>query len=163
MAHLQFGDPTPGVAYADRPAAYGLALRDGRIAAVQVTKPGHAPWLDLPGGGVDPGESEARALAREFGEETGLVVHAGALILRAGQFLINTEGEAHNIQAAVYETEITGEAPTLKVESDHQLVWLAPDEALASLRHEAHAWAVAVWIRSSARRPQRQPQRDAHG
>ena len=37
-------------AYPDRPAAFGIAMRDGRIALVTVEKPGHTPWLDLPGG-----------------------------------------------------------------------------------------------------------------
>jgi 8-oxo-dGTP diphosphatase len=40
-----------------------------------------------------------------------------------------------------------GEDEGLKIEDDHALVWLAPAEALVRLRHEAHAWAVAAWLR----------------
>ena len=37
--------------------------------------------------------------------------------------------------------------PAAKVEPDHELVWLHPHTALNELRHDAHAWAVAVWLR----------------
>ena len=39
----QFGTPVPGRGYADRPAAFGVLLKDGQVALVEVTKPGHAP------------------------------------------------------------------------------------------------------------------------
>jgi 8-oxo-dGTP diphosphatase len=41
----------------------------------------------------------------------------------------------------------TGERPELKVEDDHTLVWLDPRDAVVALRHDAHAWAVAAWLR----------------
>lgn len=163
MATLQYGKAAPGRVYRDRRAAFGVALRDGAIAAVKVSKPGHAPWHDLPGGGVEAGESEPQAVKREFGEETGLVIEVGEPIARADQFMINTDGDAYNIRAAVYEATVVGEAPDLKVEADHELVWLSPDEAVRLLRHDAHAWAVAAWLRAAARRSPGRGERDAHG
>jgi 8-oxo-dGTP diphosphatase len=48
-----------------------------------VTRRGHAPgaglW-SLPGGRIEPGETDIQALVREMREETGLLVEAGALI-----------------------------------------------------------------------------------
>jgi 8-oxo-dGTP diphosphatase len=105
----------------------------------------------LPGGALDPGEDEIAALVREFGEETGLAIRPGVLIARADQFFINTDGEAFNNRAGFYVAEAAGEAPQLKIEDDHELVWLAPDQALRRLRHDAHAWAVAAWLRLRAR------------
>jgi len=150
MAALQFGCARSGRDYRDRPAVFGLALRDEAIAVVRVSKQGHAPWLDLPGGALDPGEDESQALAREFGEETGLAVRPGGLITRADQFFINTDGEAYNNRAGFFEIASHAEAPELKIEADHALVWMAPDEALRRLRHDAHAWAVAAWLRARA-------------
>jgi 8-oxo-dGTP diphosphatase len=147
MAAPQFGERTPGLDYPDRPAAFGIAVRDGRIALVTVEKPGHTPWLDLPGGAIDPGESETQALVREFGEETGLRVRAGEFIACADQFFIRTDGAPFNNRGSMFEVSIEGEDPALKVETDHTLVWLAPQEALRRLRHDAHAWAVAAWLR----------------
>ncbi|MFI4936276.1 MAG: NUDIX domain-containing protein [Caulobacterales bacterium] len=148
MATPQFGEPRPDLAYADRPAAFGVLERAGSIALVRVTKPGHPAWLDLPGGAVDPGESDSQALVREFGEETGLAVAAGRILGRADQFFINTDGGAYNNRAALFEATCVREAAHLKIEEDHELVWFSPLEALSRLRHDSHAWAVAAWLRT---------------
>lgn len=150
MAAPQFGAPEPGRRYKDRPAAFGIAVREGAIALVRVEKPGHAAWLDLPGGALDPGEDEAQALVREFGEETGLAIEAGAAFARADQYFLNTKGKAFNNRAGFWTVAGWREAAGLKIEADHTLVWLDPHEALARLRHEAHAWAVAAWLRRRA-------------
>ena len=147
---LQFGEAEPGVVYKDRPAAFGIAVRDGAIALVKVSKPGMAPWLDLPGGALDPGEDDALAVVREFGEETGLIIRAGAPVVRASQRFRKTDGEPVNNRSGHYRVEITGEDATLKIEDDHELVWLDPRDAVVRLRHESHAWAVLNWLRSSA-------------
>jgi 8-oxo-dGTP diphosphatase len=147
MSAPQFGEPEPGRTYRDRPAAFGIVERDGRIALVEVKKPGHAAWLDLPGGALDPGEDEAQAVVREFGEETGLTVRAGEVYAHADQRFINTDGEAFNNRAGFLVLILLGEDPGLKIEDDHELVWLPAADALVRLRHEAHAWAVAAWLR----------------
>jgi len=152
MANPQFGVPEPGRAYTDRPAAFGVLARDGQVALVKVSKPGYAPWLDLPGGALDPGEDDATALVREFGEETGLAVAAGEQLGRADQYFINTDGQAYNNRSALFEAILDGEAAHLKIEEDHELVWFAPLEAIARLRHDAHAWAVSAWLRRLSRR-----------
>jgi 8-oxo-dGTP diphosphatase len=62
----------------------GAIVRDphGRLLMVQR---GHEPasgtW-SIPGGRVEPGESDADAVAREVREETGLVVRPGELVGR---------------------------------------------------------------------------------
>lgn len=144
----QFGEPRPGLVYDNRPSAFGLALRGERLALVRVTAPGRAPYLDLPGGGIDPGESEAEALVREFGEETGLVVEPGRVVTRASQFMIDAKGAPHNSRSAFFEARLVAEDPALKIEDDHVLEWIEPQEALKRLRHDSHAWAVAAWLRS---------------
>ena len=149
-ARPQFGLERPGLRYRDRPSAYGIALREGLIALVFVTLPDREPFFDLPGGGVDAGESEAEALIREFGEETGLVVETGRLVTRADQFLISAHEEPFNSRGAIFEVEIVGEDPDLKVEDNHQTVWLDPRAAVIALRHDSHAWAVTAWLRAGS-------------
>jgi 8-oxo-dGTP diphosphatase len=150
MATPQFGEATPGRGYRDRPAAFGVLARGGKVAVVRVEKPGHRAWFDLPGGAVDPGEDDAMALVREFGEETGLKVAPGALLGRADQYFINTDGEACDNRQAIFEAKWLGEAPELKIETDHTLVWLTPLEAISGLRHDSHAWAVLLALRRGA-------------
>lgn len=145
---LSFGTPGAGLTYRDRRAAFGVAENGlGQIALAQVTKPGKAPYFDLPGGAVDGDETEAEAVAREFGEETGLVVQAGSLIETVSQHFLKSDGEPVRNHGGIYVVKVTGEAPGLKIEDDHQLVWLDPRDAVVALRHDAHAWAVAAWIR----------------
>lgn len=147
---LQFGRRDPGVDYADRPCAYGvLARADGRIALVEVTRP-ETRYFDLPGGAIDPGEEEPGALVREFGEETGLKTRAGTLFARARQYMRMADGKPVNNVSGFYVVEQLAEAPALKVEDDHALVWLAPFEAISRLRHDSHAWAVAAWLRQKS-------------
>jgi 8-oxo-dGTP diphosphatase len=148
LGPLQFGVREPGLDYRDRPCAFGVAERDGLIALVQVRRPNEATYFDLPGGAVDERETEAEALAREFGEETGLRIRPLGLLTRADQYLLKSDGEPINNRSGLYRCAVEGEAPELKVEADHELVWAPAEEALRTLRHDSHAWAVACWVRS---------------
>lgn len=143
----QFGERRAGRTYADRPAAFGILERDGQVAVVRIEKPDGAVWIDLPGGGVDPGETPEQGVVREYGEEAGLEVVVRESYALADQFFVNTEGEAWNNRSAFFILDLAAEDASLKVEEDHTLMWLSPLEAIASLRHDSHAWALAAWLR----------------
>lgn len=147
MAALQFGEMEPGCSYLDRPAAFGIVQEGPRIALVRVEKPGEAPWYDLPGGAIDPGENAKQAVVREFGEETGLRVAVGEAFAEAGQYFLKTDGQRVNNLATFFVLRMEGMEPDLKIEDDHTLVWMDPEAALVELRHDAHAWALAAWLR----------------
>ena len=146
---LQFGTPVVGREYRHRATAFGLAFRDGLIACVRVER-GPASYFDLPGGAVDGEETEAEALVREFVEETGLAVRALDRFAEAAQFYLKSDGEPVNNRGGFWTAEMVGYDPAIKVEVDHELVWLEPAYASRSLRHDAHAWAVACWLRRNA-------------
>lgn len=62
----------------------GAVISDssGRLLLVRrANEPGRGLW-SLPGGRVEPGETDEQAVVREVAEETGLVVMAGALVGR---------------------------------------------------------------------------------
>lgn len=146
-AALQFGEPEPGVKHRDRPAVFGIAERAGQIALICVTREGMAPFYDLPGGGIEPGESESRALAREFGEETGLIVRGDAILAYADQYMVKSDGEPVNNRSVLMTVVIEGFEPSQKIEDDHKLAWVAPEEALRIVRLDSQAWAIACWLR----------------
>jgi 8-oxo-dGTP diphosphatase len=147
----QFGEPQPGRAYPDRPAAFVIVERDTLIAVVRVTFLGGGGRLDLPGGGLDRGETAEQAAVRECGEEAGLRVSIEAEIARADHYFTNEDDSRVNTRGVFFAAQLLDEAPALKIEDDHALEWLAPHEALATLDRPSHAWAMACWLRRARR------------
>jgi 8-oxo-dGTP diphosphatase len=114
---------------------------------VRVTFPGGGGRLDLPGGGLDPGETAAEAAVRECGEEAGLAVAVVAEVTRADHYFTNEDGSRVNTRGTFFAARLIAPAPELKIEDDHALEWMDAHEALAALDRESHAWAVAAWLR----------------
>jgi 8-oxo-dGTP diphosphatase len=145
---LQFGTPEPGVKYRDRPTVFGIAERAGKIALICVTREGGLPPIhDLPGGEVEPGESEGRALAREFLEETGLIVRIGDELARADQYMFKSDGEPVNNHCTLVSATVDGLDSSQKIEDDRCLVWMDPVAALGVLRLDSQVWGLACWMR----------------
>ena len=66
----RYGEPVrPDRAYVTRPGAYAVVRDGGDVLITEQAEPQRE--FQLPGGGVDPGESALRALHRECLEETG--------------------------------------------------------------------------------------------
>jgi 8-oxo-dGTP diphosphatase len=61
--------PNRGQAYKIRPGAYAILPRGNEALVTFQSEP--EPEFQLPGGGIDPGESPVTALHREVLEETG--------------------------------------------------------------------------------------------
>ncbi len=71
----RFGEPPAASrSYVRRPGAYALLPRGGQLLLTCQAEP--EPDLQLPGGGIDPGESPVSALHREVFEETGWHISA---------------------------------------------------------------------------------------
>lgn len=148
----QFGAAEVGAVYPDRPAAFALIESDGLIALVQVERQGRGLVVDLPGGGIDPGETAGEAAVRECGEEAGLVVAvAPAPFVRADHYFLHNDGVVRNTRGAFFVGRMTGEDLSLKIEADHERVWMEPQAALVQLDRDSHAWALAYWLRLRAR------------
>jgi 8-oxo-dGTP diphosphatase len=146
----QFGEPPHGDC-PDRPAAFVVAARDGRIAAVRVPWLGRGFVLHLPGGGIDPGETAWEAAIRECGEETGLVFEPDLEpFVSADHFFLHHDGVVRNTRGQFFSGRIVGEDTALHIESDHELVWLEPLDAITRLNRGSHVWAVACWLRAQA-------------
>ncbi len=144
-AVLQFGERISSGDYIPRQGAYGILLHDGRIACAQV---GYSRFTyDLPGGGIDEGETPEAALKREFLEETGLEVRVGELIAELNHYMIHDDGTPYNNHARFYEVEWVAERPDAKTEDDHELIWLSPLEVIKRLKREGYVWALVKWMR----------------
>jgi len=73
--------PLPGIRYRPRPGVYAIIDAGDAILATFQEEPW--PELQLPGGGIDPGEQPIAALHREVMEETGYRIHG---LRRLGMF-----------------------------------------------------------------------------
>jgi 8-oxo-dGTP diphosphatase len=114
-------NPVPG---SEIPCVGGVIKDDqGRLLLI---KRGHAPgaglW-SLPGGRIEPGETDAEALVREMREETGLTVEPGRLIGR-----VRRSGQGEDVlDIRDYAATVTG--GTLRAGDDAaEARWVAPGD-----------------------------------
>ena len=54
--------------------AYGIIIKDNKIALVRKARGGYIGKLDLPGGGIEHTESPVETLKREIMEEAGIAI-----------------------------------------------------------------------------------------
>lgn len=98
--------------------------RAGRLLLVQRGHPPAQGQWSIPGGRVEPGESDAQAVRREVAEETGLTVRVGAL---AGT--VERPGLGSSIyQIYDYDAVQVGDAPAVAASDAADLRWVAAGE-----------------------------------
>lgn len=128
----RFGEPPQaGIRYRLRPGVYAILPRGGRLLVTHQATP--LPELQLPGGGVDPGESPLHALYREVREETGWLI---ARPRRIGAFRRFTYMPDYDLWAeklcVIYRA-----APVRPLgppsEPGHRALWISPARAARDL------------------------------
>nr|WP_325248905.1 NUDIX hydrolase [Amylibacter sp.] len=128
----RFGEPRKqGVFYRQRPGAYGVILQ-GQDLLLTVQN-AEVPELQLPGGGIDPGETPTRALHREVFEETG---HHITGLRRIGAYQRFTYMPEYALWARKI-CHIYLCYPTLRIgdptEPEHTAVWMPVVDAVGQL------------------------------
>jgi 8-oxo-dGTP diphosphatase len=133
-----FGTRIEGCAYVRRPSAYALVRNTASEWALVRTPSG----CFLPGGGMEPAETPQQTVKRESREECGFVLNPGCVMARAIQFVYSSEEKQYFEKVCEFvEAELI--ALVAPAEDDHELLWLDLEQALKSLSHESHRWAVA--------------------
>ncbi len=128
----RFGSPPDSARrYILRPGVYAILPSGGALLLTHQSAP--EPEYQLPGGGIDPGESPLRALHREVLEETGWRI---ARPRRLGAFRRFTFMPEYDLWAEKLCT-IYLARPTMQVappsETGHSAIWMAPDLAARRL------------------------------
>lgn len=114
-----------------RPGAYAILPRGGALLMTLQSDP--LPEVQLPGGGIDPGESPLTALHREVLEETGWRI---ANPQRLGAFRRFVYMPEYDLWAEKLCSVYTARPvrPIAEIsEPDHIALWLTPEEALGAL------------------------------
>ena len=138
----RFGDsPKPGQRYVPRPGAYAILPRGGRLLLTWQAEP--EPEFQLPGGGIDPGESPIAALHREVWEETGWAIAAPRRIGAFRRFAYMPEYDlwAEKLCHVYVARPVIRRGPPM--EPGHRAVWLPPAEAAARLGNPGDAAMLA--------------------
>jgi 8-oxo-dGTP diphosphatase len=142
----RYGEPrAQGQAYRRRRGVYAVLWRDGRILLTHQTEP-HAE-LQLPGGGIDPGESPLRALHREVWEETGWTI---APLRRLGAFrrfayMPDYDLWAEKLCTIYLARPLRPVGPP--VEAGHSAHWMTPEDAARAVGNAGDAEFVRQAIR----------------
>lgn len=140
-----FGQVLPGVTYVERPGAYGFIMNDLREIAVVKTSFG----MFLPGGGIDPGEDELTALARELKEEIGYRVIKATYLMRASQYHWSEFYKSHFKKIGMF-FEVEGQAPAKETcAPGHSLFWVNVERAASELSQEFQRWATAEFAKQN--------------
>lgn len=126
----RIGEPwLPARPYRDRLGAYAIILgRDGNLLLVD-----ERGELQLPGGGIDPGESPLQALHRETREETGWRISDIRRLSTFQRFVYMPDYGywAHKRQLIFTARAVRSLGPP--TEGWHQPVWMAPRDAARKL------------------------------
>lgn len=117
----------PGIRYRRRPGVYAVLWRDGALLVTHQAEP--IPEFQLPGGGIDKGESPVAALHREVFEETGWRIAAPRRLGAFRRFTYMPEYDlwAEKICHIYLARPVRRHGPPL--EAGHSAVWMAPQDA----------------------------------
>jgi 8-oxo-dGTP diphosphatase len=131
----RFGDaPQRGQKYRLRAGAYAILRSGSSILMTHQSTP--MPEFQLPGGGIDPGESPVQALHREVIEETGWRI---SVERRLGAFRRFTFMPEYEIWAEKLCTVYLAR-PVLRlgppVEAGHTAVWMSIGEATRAVGND---------------------------
>jgi dihydrofolate synthase/folylpolyglutamate synthase len=116
-----------------RPSVRAIVIRDGRLLTAVSSVKGYCKF---PGGGIEPGETHAEALAREVREETGFEVLPGSI--RPFGFVHRAQrGDCEDVflQDNFYYTCSVGAEGERSLDGyekadGFETAWLNPDEAI---------------------------------
>jgi 8-oxo-dGTP diphosphatase len=138
----RYGDtPQAGQRYRTRPGVYAILPLDGKLLLTYQGDPHFE--IQLPGGGIDPGEHPLTALHREVFEETGWRIAAPRKLGTFRRFAYMPEYDmwAEKLCHIYLARPVRPHGPAN--EPGHMPLWMSPETAVAELYNEGDAAFVA--------------------
>lgn len=138
----RYGDtPVSGQRYQARPGVYAILPLDGKLLLTYQGDPHFE--IQLPGGGIDPGEHPLNALHREVFEETGWRIAAPRKLGTFRRFAYMPEYDmwAEKLCHIYLARPVRPHGPA--TEPGHMPLWMSPEVAVAELYNDGDAEFVA--------------------
>ncbi|MCA0870413.1 NUDIX hydrolase [Seohaeicola saemankumensis] len=126
--------PDPGKRYIRRPGAYALLPQGNDLLLTLQSDPG--PDLQLPGGGIDPGESPIAALHREVFEETGWSISCPRRVGAFRRFAYMPEYDLWAEKICLIYIARPVRQISSPTEPGHQALWMPAETAANKLGNE---------------------------
>lgn len=145
MTNPVFGTKDPKLQYKERVGVYAVIPDASGKRILTLAAPNGAVFL--PGGGVEPGETDMQTLKSELLEEFGVAVDVGPSLGQAAEYFYS-----HHRQTAYYHPATFYAASHLRVvanplEDFNVLMMMPVSIALAQLKRPTHRYAVSEWLK----------------
>lgn len=128
----RFGEAVrPGAVYQQRAGAYAVLRQGGSVLLTHQAAP--TPELQIPGGGIDPGESPLQALHREVFEETGWSISGARRLGAFRRFTYMPEYDLWAEKVCALYLARPGRCHGPPKETGHMAVWMSLPEAAEAL------------------------------
>jgi len=121
----------PDIRYRPRPGVYAILPRNRQLLLTFQQEP--QPELQLPGGGIDPGEAPLRALHREVFEETGWIIAAPCRLGAFRRFVYMPEYDLWAEKLCTIYLARPVRAVSDPAEPGHTALWASPGIAAQEL------------------------------
>lgn len=137
-----FGEKLAGVDYQTRLGVYAIVSREtSEVCLVQAP---NGAWL-LPGGEIDPGESQEIALKRELIEELGAECELEHYFGQADEYFYSSHRDKYFYNPA-YIYSVSANFTQTPLEDFNHIEWFDAKTALTKLKRGSHRWGLEQWL-----------------
>ena len=136
--------PQRGKTYRLRPGAYAILPLAGSFLLTAQTEP--VLDVQLPGGGIDPGESPLQALYREVREEIGWSITRPRRLGAFRRFVYMPEYDLWAEKLCHVYVAHPARQVSDPIEPDHQTLLLTGDDAISALGNDGERMFLANYL-----------------
>ena len=137
----RYGQKIAGQSYRTRPGAYAVIVGEKGLLITYQGDPHYE--FQLPGGGIDPGETPIQALHREVREETGWRIEIQQKLSTYQRFTYMFEYEFYAQKICHIFLARAGRDLKTPLEDGHEVFWMSPEQAVEKIGSEGDAEIVA--------------------